>query len=144
MATDKTISAFPEGENLFKWIGTIAGPAGTVYEGLTYKLALQFPHSYPYSPPNVRFTTNCYHPNVDIAGNICLDILKEKWSALYDVRTILISIQSLLGGKNIIQFFFFFYFNLIFVYYKIHLIFIIFLCEELYIYILLYISPFEK
>ena len=26
-------------------------------------------------------------------GNICLDILKEKWSAAYSVRTILLSIQ---------------------------------------------------
>ncbi|XP_006866331.1 PREDICTED: ubiquitin-conjugating enzyme E2 C-like isoform X2 [Chrysochloris asiatica] len=31
-----------------------------------------------------------------ISGNICLDILKDKWSSLYDVRTILLSIQSLL------------------------------------------------
>ncbi|XP_069334297.1 ubiquitin-conjugating enzyme E2 C-like isoform X4 [Eulemur rufifrons] len=36
-----------------------------------------------------------------ISGNICLDILKDKWSALYDVRTILLSIQSLLGEPNI-------------------------------------------
>lgn len=69
-----------------------------VYEGLTFKLRLEFPHTYPYTAPNVRFTTPCFHPNVDNSGNICLDILKEKWSALYDVRTILISIQSLLGG----------------------------------------------
>lgn len=67
--------------------------------GLTYKLTLEFPHSYPYSAPVVRFATPCFHPNVDSAGNICLDILKDKWSALYDVRTILLSIQSLLGGK---------------------------------------------
>lgn len=46
----------------------------------------------------MRFLTPCYHPNVDAQGNICLDILKEKWSALYDVRTILLSIQSLLAG----------------------------------------------
>lgn len=46
----------------------------------------------------MRFLTPCYHPNVDTQGNICLDILKDKWSALYDVRTILLSIQSLLAG----------------------------------------------
>uniref|UniRef100_A0A8C9HUB6 UBC core domain-containing protein n=1 Tax=Piliocolobus tephrosceles TaxID=591936 RepID=A0A8C9HUB6_9PRIM len=36
-----------------------------------------------------------------ISGNICLDILKDKWSALYDVRTILLSIHSLRGEPSI-------------------------------------------
>ncbi|XP_019874020.1 probable ubiquitin-conjugating enzyme E2 C [Aethina tumida] len=97
---DKTISAFPDGENLFKWIGTISGPKDTVYEKLKFKLSLHFPNSYPYTAPTVKFITPCFHPNVDLSGNICLDILKDKWSALYDVRTILLSIQALLGEPN--------------------------------------------
>lgn len=100
MSGDKGISAFPECDNLFKWIGTIDGAQGTVYDGLRYKLSLEFPNGYPYNPPAVKFITPCYHPNVDSDGNICLDILKEKWSALYDVRTILLSVQSLLGEPN--------------------------------------------
>ena len=75
-----------------------------VYEGLKYKLSLDFPNGYPYNAPTVKFVTPCFHPNVDQHGNICLDILKEKWSALYDVRTILISIQSLLAGEESHQF----------------------------------------
>ncbi|KAK7802841.1 hypothetical protein U0070_016324 [Myodes glareolus] len=43
----------------------------------------------------------CYHPSVDTQGNICLDILKDKWSPLYDVRTILLYTQSLLGESTI-------------------------------------------
>lgn len=35
-----------------------------------------------------------------MSGNICLDILKEKWSAVYNVQTILLSLQSLLGEPN--------------------------------------------
>ncbi|XP_069727898.1 ubiquitin-conjugating enzyme E2 C [Phaenicophaeus curvirostris] len=101
MSGDKGISAFPESDNLFKWIGTIDGAAGTAYEGLRYRLSLEFPSGYPYAAPTVRFLTPCYHPNVDTQGNICLDILKDKWSALYDVRTILLSIQSLLAEPNI-------------------------------------------
>uniref|UniRef100_A0A3B1ITH3 Ubiquitin conjugating enzyme E2 C n=1 Tax=Astyanax mexicanus TaxID=7994 RepID=A0A3B1ITH3_ASTMX len=100
MSGDKGISAFPESDNLFKWIGTIDGAQGTVYEGLRYKLSLEFPSGYPYSAPRVKFITACFHPNVDENGFICLDILKDKWSALYDVRSILLSIQSLLGGKR--------------------------------------------
>lgn len=48
----------------------------------------------------MEFETPCFHPNVDIYGNICLDILKDKWSAAYSVRTVLLSIQSLLGEPN--------------------------------------------
>ncbi|VFV33347.1 ubiquitin-conjugating enzyme e2 c [Lynx pardinus] len=76
--------------------GTIHEAAGTVYEDLRYKLSLELPRGYPYNMPTVKFLTPCYHPNVDTQGNICLDILKDKWSALYDIRTILLSIQSLL------------------------------------------------
>lgn len=101
MTTEKGISAFPDGENIFKWIGTIAGPIDTAYAGHKYRLQLEFPNSYPYSAPVVKFLTPCYHPNVDVGGTICLDILKDKWSALYDVRTILLSIQSLLGEPNV-------------------------------------------
>ncbi|XP_052383216.1 ubiquitin-conjugating enzyme E2 C-like isoform X2 [Oncorhynchus keta] len=72
-----------------------------VYEGLRYKLSLEFPSGYPYKAPRVKFITPCFHPNVDDQGFICLDILKDKWSALYDVRSILLSIQSLLGEPNI-------------------------------------------
>lgn len=100
MSSDDGVSAFPEEDNMFKWIGTIEGPKDTVYEGQKYHLTLDFSSAYPYEAPTVKFTTPCFHPNVDEHGNICLDILKEKWSALYEIRTILLSIQSLLGEPN--------------------------------------------
>ncbi len=76
MSGDDTISAFPDGDNLFHWVATITGGTETVYEGQKYKLSLTFPPGYPYTAPTVKFTTPCYHPNVDNHGNICLDILK--------------------------------------------------------------------
>lgn len=96
MSNEEGISAFPDGDNIFKWIGTISGPINTVYSNQTYRLSLLFPNSYPYTAPVVKFKTPCFHPNVGPQGSICLDILKDKWSALYDVRTILLFIQSLL------------------------------------------------
>ncbi|KAG8387704.1 hypothetical protein BUALT_Bualt02G0048900 [Buddleja alternifolia] len=97
---DLGVSAFPEGESIFTWIGTIEGGKGTMYEDLSYKLSLRFPLDYPFKPPQVKFETMCFHPNVDQYGNICLDILQDKWSSAYDCRTILLSIQSLLGEPN--------------------------------------------
>lgn len=73
---------------------------GTYYAGQTYAISLEFPATYPFAPPKVRFESTCYHPNVDLHGNICLDILKEKWSPMLSVSTVLISLQSLLGEPN--------------------------------------------
>ena len=78
MSKDKTVTGFPVKGNLLSWIGTIHGPAQTVYEGLVFKLSLSFPSDYPCSSPTVKFVTPCYHPNVDQHGNICLDILKVR------------------------------------------------------------------
>ena len=98
MSGTSGVTAFPKGENLNEWTATIKGADKTVYEGLEYKLDMKFPADYPYSAPTVKFVTPCFHPNVDQYGNICLDILKDKWSAAYSVQTILVSLQSLLGG----------------------------------------------
>lgn len=73
---DLGVSAFPDGESIFTWIGTVEGGKGTLYEGLSYKLSLRFPLDYPFKPPQVKFETMCFHPNVDQFGNICLDILQ--------------------------------------------------------------------
>ncbi|OIW05601.1 hypothetical protein TanjilG_23387 [Lupinus angustifolius] len=101
MSGDSGISAFPEEDNIFSWKGTITGSKDTVFEETDYKLSLSFPNDYPFKSPKVKFETTCFHPNVDVHGNICLDILQDKWSSAYDVRTILLSIQSLLGEPNI-------------------------------------------
>lgn len=70
-------------------------------------------------PPNVRFLTKIYHPNVDKLGRICLSTLKsmlnftrfilfwctninksEDWSPALQIRTVLLSIQALMGAPN--------------------------------------------
>ncbi|KER27658.1 hypothetical protein T265_05375 [Opisthorchis viverrini] len=100
VSSPKGITAFPDGENLTRWLASIQGPDETVYEGQRYKLSLEFGPNYPYSPPTVRFVSRCYHPNVDHQGAICLDILKEKWSPLLTVENLLLSIRSLLAEPN--------------------------------------------
>lgn len=100
-------------ENLFEWEVAIFGPPRTLYEGGYYKALLRFPSDYPYSPPTMRFLTKCWHPNVYENGDLCISILHppiddpqsgelpcERWNPTQNVRTILLSVISLLNEPN--------------------------------------------
>ena len=75
-------------------------PADTPFEDGTFKLTLTFDESYPNKPPTVKFLSRMFHPNVYANGELCLDILQNRWSPTYDVAAILTSIQSLLHDPN--------------------------------------------
>jgi ubiquitin-conjugating enzyme E2 A len=75
-------------------------PDDTPWEGGTFKLTLEFTEEYPNKPPKVKFVTKMFHPNVYASGQICLDILQNQWSPIYDIAAILTSIQSLLTDPN--------------------------------------------
>ena len=66
----------------------------------TFKLTLDFTEEYPNRPPTVKFVTPLFHPNVYADGAICLDILQNAWTPIYDVAAVLTSIQSLLCDPN--------------------------------------------
>ncbi|MCD9559187.1 Ubiquitin-conjugating enzyme E2 2 [Datura stramonium] len=94
------ISGAPYDNNIMLWNAVIFGPDDTPWDGGTFKLTLQFSEDYPNKPPTVRFVSRMFHPNIYADGSICLDILQNQWSPIYDVAAILTSIQSLLCDPN--------------------------------------------
>ncbi|KAI4343847.1 hypothetical protein L6164_011148 [Bauhinia variegata] len=94
------ISGAPQDNNIMLWNAVIFGPDDTPWDGGTFKLTLQITEDYPNKPPNVRFVSRMFHPNIYADGSICLDILQNQWSPIYDVAAILTSIQSLLCDPN--------------------------------------------
>ena len=82
------------------WQAVIFGPDDTPWEGGTFRLLLEFSEDYPNRAPSVKFLSKMFHPNIYGDGKICLDILQNQWSPIYDIAAILTSIQSLLSDPN--------------------------------------------
>ncbi|XP_029428215.1 ubiquitin-conjugating enzyme E2 T isoform X2 [Rhinatrema bivittatum] len=82
----------------------ILGGADTPYEKGIFSLEVILPERYPFEPPKIRFLTPIYHPNIDSAGRICLDILKlppkGAWRPSLNISTVLTSIQLLMAEPN--------------------------------------------
>lgn len=89
------------GGDLFTWIAAIDGPPDTPYEGGTYYVLLRMPESYPIAPPKAAFLTHVFHPNVNFTtGEICLDILKSKWSPAWTLSSVCRAVSSLLSSPD--------------------------------------------
>jgi ubiquitin-conjugating enzyme E2 D/E len=93
-------SAGPIDDNIYKWKAFINGPKDSPYEGGLFELEMNFTNRYPFKPPKVVFTTKIYHMNINGSGQICLDILKDKWSPALTISKLLLSICSLLTDPN--------------------------------------------
>lgn len=98
--------------NINEWSFVIFGPNNSVYKDGVYNGKLIIPKEYPHRPPEVRFTSKLFHPNVYDNGKLCMSILhegidptgyekeEERWRPLNNIRTIFISIVSLLYDPN--------------------------------------------
>lgn len=88
----------PCGDDLTHLKGQFRGPPDTPYEGGTFFVDIKIPGDYPFRPPNMRFDTKLWHPNVSSqTGAICLDTLSSQWSPVLTIKSALISLQSLLS-----------------------------------------------
>merc|ERR1740129_2012883 len=62
-------------------------------ESTPYLLKVTYPVGYPFTPISVKFLTRVPHPFIGHDGSVSLD---ADWSACYQIRSILVLIQSVL------------------------------------------------
>ena len=102
-------------DNLFNWSVIFEGPSDTLYEGGFFKALLKFPEDYPSNPPEMKFVTEMWHPNIYPDGKVWISILHppgtdqyneqetadERWRPIFGIESILLSVISMLSDPNL-------------------------------------------
>lgn len=75
-------------------------PDDGFYVGGHFKFGFSINENYPIDAPKVSCLNRLYHPNIDIDGKICLNILREDWRPVLDLQSIIIGLLFLFLEPN--------------------------------------------
>ncbi|KAJ1971723.1 NEDD8-conjugating protein ubc12, partial [Dimargaris xerosporica] len=90
---------FPDPDDFLNFELVIAPDEG-LYRGGRFHFTFHIVPNYPYDPPKVQCTQKIYHPNIDLDGKICLNILREDWSPVLNLNSIVVGLQFLFLEPN--------------------------------------------
>jgi ubiquitin-conjugating enzyme E2 W len=83
------------------WDVRIQGAVGTLYEGEQFILEVHFTNEYPMESPIVFFKPpSPIHEHIYSNGHICLNILGSDWSPALTVKSVCLSILSMMSSAT--------------------------------------------
>lgn len=91
--------SFPNPDDLMN-ISLALAPEEGYYSGGTFHFTVTIPEEYPHRPPKVHCDTLVYHPNIDLEGNVCLNILRQDWKPVLALSAVLYGLQLLFLEPN--------------------------------------------
>lgn len=91
--------SFPDPDDLMNFQLSLSPEEGYYASG-TFDFTITVPEDYPHKPPKVKCTTLIYHPNIDLQGNVCLNILRQDWKPVLTLSSVLYGLQLLFLEPN--------------------------------------------
>ena len=90
---------FPDPDDLLNF-KLIISPDEGFYRTGRFTFSFKIGPNYPHEPPKVKCQNKIYHPNIDLEGNVCLNILREDWKPVLTVNAIVYGLQYLFLEPN--------------------------------------------
>jgi len=90
---------FPNANDLTNFHVTMSPDSG-FWSGAKYDFTFEIPADYPHRPPKVLCNTKIYHPNINLQGNVCLNILREDWKPVLDINAVIYGLIYLFYEPN--------------------------------------------
>ncbi|CEF75469.1 NEDD8-conjugating protein ubc12 [Fusarium graminearum] len=90
---------FPDPDDILNFVLTIDPDEGMYRSGrFTFDFAIN--QNFPHEPPKVRCREKIYHPNIDLEGKVCLNILREDWKPVLNLNAVIVGLQFLFLEPN--------------------------------------------
>jgi ubiquitin-conjugating enzyme E2 M len=83
---------FPNPDDILNFKLTIDPDEG-MYKGGRFDFDFKINQNFPHDPPKVKCTQKIYHPNIDLEGNVCLNILREDWKPVLNLNAVVVGLQ---------------------------------------------------
>mmetsp|Transcript_12930 Transcript_12930/g.23980 ORF Transcript_12930/g.23980 Transcript_12930/m.23980 type:complete len:262 (+) Transcript_12930:77-862(+) len=90
---------FPNPNDLMNF-HVIISPDDGYWKGYQYTFDFVVPDMYPHEPPKVQCREKIYHPNIDLEGNVCLNILRADWKPVLDINAVIYGLIVLFVQPN--------------------------------------------
>lgn len=90
---------FPDPDNILNFTLTLTPDEG-LYKSGTFSFSFAIPPTFPHEPPKVKCQQKIYHPNIDLEGNVCLNILREDWKPVLNLNAVIVGLQFLFLEPN--------------------------------------------
>ncbi|KAM0485242.1 hypothetical protein ACHAPE_001332 [Trichoderma viride] len=90
---------FPDPDNILNFILSIEPDEG-MYRGAKFTFDFAINQNFPHEPPKVRCLERIYHPNIDLEGKVCLNILREDWKPVLNLNAVIVGLQFLFLEPN--------------------------------------------
>jgi ubiquitin-conjugating enzyme E2 M len=71
-----------------------------LWKGAKYRFTVNVAASYPHEAPKCHCETQIYHPNIDMQGNVCLNILRADWKPVLGINAVILGLVFLFIEPN--------------------------------------------